>query len=84
MKNLLLLITLLVLAFTTSKAQVFEKKAGIAHIVKTANPLDNLVILGTQGQTVSISDGKGKEYFRSTSKPELHFVVSGALGIFTS
>jgi hypothetical protein len=84
MRNLLLFIALFLLAFSSSVAQVFDKQVGITHLVKEACPLDRLTIIGAQGQAmVSVTDGKGKEYVRSTSKSELSFVVSGALGTHT-
>jgi len=83
MKNLLLSILLFLLTYALAKAQVFDKQAGTAKFTTSAQPLDKLTIVGAKGQTISITDGKGKEYFQRPAKTEIIFVVSGALGKHT-
>jgi hypothetical protein len=62
---------------------IAQQTAGTAKFTTSAQPLDRLAIVGAKGQTLSVTDGNGKEYFRSASKPDLSFVVSGALGRHT-
>ena len=59
---------------------LLQTNAGLARMVTTAHPLEQLYLTNLSGKTISITDGKGVEYFRSPIKPVLPFVAGGALG----
>jgi hypothetical protein len=54
--------------------------ASVAKPVKEAKPLEQLYIVSAVGKFVSVTDGSGKEYFRSIVKPVISVTVGGALG----
>lgn len=43
-------------------------------------PLQILALTNTKGNNIKVFDGDGREYFSSSIKPVIHFVVGGALG----
>ena len=52
----------------------------IARPIKEAKPLEQLYIVNAMGKFVSVTDGSGKEYFRSIVKPVISIMIGGALG----
>jgi hypothetical protein len=52
----------------------------IARPIKEAKPLEQLYIVNAMGKFVSVTDGSGKEYFRSIVKPVISVMIGGALG----
>jgi hypothetical protein len=54
-----------------------------AGAVRTARPLDEMLLADAPGKTLVVADGAGKEYFRTPVKPVVAFTVGGALGRHT-
>lgn len=54
--------------------------AQLAKPIQTACPLETLVMANARGATIAVTDGQGREYTRSSSKPSVSFAVGGALG----
>ena len=55
---------------------------GIRH-GEANQPLDQITVTGAEGGTVSVRDGRGREYFRAAAAPNVSFRVSGTLGYHT-
>jgi len=54
-----------------------------SHSIDSAFPLDKLIIIGSPGTKVSVTDGNDKKYFESTLNPNAIFLVGGGLGKHT-
>ena len=53
---------------------------GNIHIAK---PLERISIVNPVGKTVSVSDGRGRVYVKTSAKPVVSFLVAGSLGSHT-
>lgn len=61
-------------------AQKPGRLSSLAQPVTAAKPLDQLFILNAAGNLITVTDGSGKEYFRSAARPVIAFTVGGSLG----
>jgi hypothetical protein len=61
-------------------AQISRLTSGVAKPVTQAKPLEQLYIINPGGNIVSVTDGDGKVYLRTSAKPVISFTVGGALG----
>jgi hypothetical protein len=55
-------------------------QAQVMQAVQQAKPLERLYLHKLRGKTVYITDGQGREYFRSPVQAVVSFVAGGALG----
>lgn len=54
-----------------------------SNAIDSAQPLDKLVVIGTSGKKVIVTDGQNKKYYESSLSPNAIFLAGGALGKHT-
>ncbi len=86
---LVLALCLCVLSLSAQRANVdtsSQKKSQIAVLQPSSvvHPLDELVVVCSQGGRVIITDGKGAEYFKTQVSGKQNFLAAGAPGVHTA